>query len=400
MSTRHTAAESEAVPINIMVKPAGSRCNLNCNYCYFLGKKALLSPCGREQMSLPMLECFISQYLRQPHGRTVTFYWQGGEPTLSKLDFYQQAVTLQQKYRPAGVTIANHFQTNGVLLDERWCRFLHQHRFLVGLSIDGPRSLHDIYRRNRAGQGSFDAAMRAVELLRRYQVEFTTLTAVNNRNAARPNEVYRFLRDEIRSPLMQFIPVVEPVGFNTCAPAEGIAGKPQVEPWSVSGDAWGNFLCALFDNWYQHDLGRVFVHYFEAALQIWLGYPSPMCTLAPRCGTNLALNYDGSLYSCDHYVYPRHLLGNIQRSALARLAQSPSQLRFGRDKTDALGLRCRQCSYRFACHGDCPKNRLLQDKDGAAISYLCSGWLRFWRHIDPYLHQIAARLGRQVPARG
>lgn len=389
--------------IHVMAKPIGSRCNLDCTYCYYLNKQHTLGQCGPEQMTPQLLEHFIRQYIQQQSGPQILFSWQGGEPTLLGLDFFRRVVQLQQRYAQPGQQIANDLQTNGLLLNDDWALFLKQHQFLVGISIDGPEPLHDRHRHNRAGRGSFRQVMAAIALLHRHQVPFTTLTTVNAHNAEQPLAVYRFLRDEVASPMMQFIPIVARKPGLQLTPRQGDAAcVPQhadspVEPWSVSATQWGHFLCTLFDEWYQHDIGRHFVHYFEAAVATWSGQLSALCSLAPLCGKTLALEKDGALFSCDHFVEPGYQLGNISTQRLDQLAFSPRQQRFGIDKEASLPQQCRQCDYQFTCFGECPKNRLLLSQHGEpGLNYLCQGWHQFWAHIDQPLQQLLPRLGLRL----
>lgn len=402
--------------MNFMLKPTGSKCNLDCTYCFFLHKEDLLHATKKQQINDETLEQFIEQYIHQQDNKLISFFWQGGEPTLMGLDFYKKVVRLQQKHCPDGVKIDNLFQTNGIVLNDKWCRFFKENNFLIGLSIDGPQQLHNLYRKNKAGNGSYIQVKRAAQLLHKHNVEFTTLTTVNNITAKQPLDVYRFLRDEIRSPFMQFIPIVEPKQFRTHAPQCGdveiqpyqgsLAARSGhdesvVEPWSVDPDDWGQFLSTIFDEWFRQDIGKVFVQYFEAAVQMWMGQHSPLCTLAPECGNNLVMDFDGSVYTCDHYVYPEYKLGNLADNTLASMAYSTRQAQFSRNKQTSLPKQCQTCRYHFSCHGECPKNRFIKTKNGEeGLNYLCSGWYAFWSHIDPYVRHIVARLGYKVQIPG
>jgi len=341
-----------------------------------------------------------------------TFSWQGGEPTLLGIDFFRKVVELQKRYCPPHVRCENDLQTNGTLLDEAWCEFLGEHRFLVGLSLDGPKELHDHYRKDQAGHGSFAKVFRAARLLRKYRINFATLSCVNRLTAKQPLQVYRFLRDEVGSERLQFIPIVEPVGFWYKAPqyrdprALPLDGSPQarpghpesvVEDWCVDPDDWGEFLCRVFDEWYRKDSGRIYVHYFEAAVETWMGHVSPLCTQAPLCGKGLALEHDGSVYACDHYVFPEYCLGNILTVPLEQMAYSERQEQFGKGKEGKLPDYCRQCEYEFACFGECPKNRFIKTSGGEpGLNYLCRGWKRFFAHIDPHIQRIVRSLGASV----
>lgn len=398
--------------MHVMVKPTGALCNLDCTYCYYLSKQHLLGKPESWQISDEVLETFIRQYFEAQNCKEVVFSWQGGEPTLLGIDFFRKVVALEKKYCPPHVRCENDLQTNGTLLDDKWCEFLQQENFLVGLSIDGPRQLHDRYRTDKAGHGSFDRVYRAARLLKKHKVNFATLTCVNRTTARHPMKVYRFLRDKIGSKRMQFIPIVEPVGFQHAAPhrrdarqapALGSAGarpggaESVVESWSVDPDDWGRFLCSVFEEWVQKDLGRVYVHYFDAAVETWMGHVSPLCTQGPMCGKGLALERDGAVYACDHYVYPEHRIGNIIENRLEEMAFGKGQERFGKDKEGTLPRYCRRCEYLFACFGECPKNRLIRTPDGeAGLNYLCSGWKKFYAHIDAPVQKIVRSLGGAV----
>lgn len=400
--------------MNIMTKPIGSACNIDCSYCYYLSKEELL---GHEkgcsaQMSASMLEHYIKSYIEQQNHHEVVFHWQGGEPTLLGVNYFRDVVRLQKKYCPSGVTIKNNLQTNGTLLNDEWGKFLSKNRFLVGLSIDGPELIHNTYRTNRAGRGTFRQTMRGVELLHKHRVEFATLTCVNNISGANPLDVYRFLRDVVGSKQMQFIPIVEPKSFRSTAPQywpEGevlFQGMPQtepshpesiVEPWCVSATQWGQFLCTVFDEWLENDIGKINVPYFEACIETWMGRVNPLCTLAPMCGKGLAIEHNGDVFACDHYVYPEFKLGNINDEQLEDLQFSSGQEAFGRAKEGSLPKQCRDCKYQFACYGECPKNRFIKTLAGeTGLNYLCGGWKQFFTHIDPYISMIVATMGYPV----
>lgn len=394
-----------------MIKPVGPSCNLNCTYCYYLPKQRMFGE-GAPRMSEETLEELTRQYIRSQDSKVITFNWQGGEPTLAGLDFFRRAVALQDRYKRPGMVVENTLQTNGTLLDDRWCRFLRDNRFLVGLSIDGPCAVHDIYRRDRKGRPTGGRVVQAARALREHQVQFNTLTVINRENARRPLQVYRFLRNVIGSRYMQLIPCVEPKGFESIPPqvrdesAPPRAGDPAIRPgdlespvteWSVDPEDYGSFMIELFDEWVRKDVGRVFVMNFEVALASWLGLPAAACIFAERCGDALAVERDGSVYSCDHYVYPQHRLGTIHETELAEMVSSDRQVRFGKEKAEGLPPRCRECEVLFACHGECPRNRFLRDaSEGAGINYLCPGLRRFFNHIGPWMTLMA----REVAAGG
>jgi uncharacterized protein len=318
------------------------------------------------------------------------------------VEFFRKVVGLQRKHA-GGRKISNALQTNGTLLDNEWCEFLAAHKFLIGLSIDGPRELHDQYRVDKRQKPTFDAVMRGLELLRKHKVDFNTLTVVNRTNSQQPLEVYRFLK-EIGSEFLQFIPLVErrayaqpkTPGFDFAEPPEpGQPGGPQspVTEWSVEAKLYGNFLCAIFDEWVRQDVGRVFVQLFDAALGNWMGLGSSLCVFAEKCGAALAIEHNGDLYSCDHYVYPKYHLGNILNQSLGGMVRSDRQTKFGNDKFDTLPQFCRKCEVRFACNGECPKHRFIKTPDGEdGLNYLCPGYKRFFNHIDPGMRMMAQLL--------
>jgi uncharacterized protein len=343
------------------------------------------------------------------------FSWQGGEPTLRGLGFFHEVVALQRKYAKAGQRIENDLQTNGLLLDAEWIAFLKAHRFHVGLSIDGPRELHDTYRRARNDKPTFDYVMRAAALLREAEIPFAALCVVNRTNARRARDVYRFLVDEVGTWRVQFTPAVEPVSFMQVAPAKlphdqaprqherrarpGIEGAIVTE-WSVDPVDYGQFLIAVWDEWMRTDIGRVHVNLFETAVAQAAGLPAQMCTQGEFCGKAVAVEHDGEVFACDHFVYPEYRSGNIRHQHLGNLAFSPAQMKFGMDKRDTLPRQCMDCDYLKLCYGECPKNRLIRTDDGEpGLNYLCSGLYAFYRHIDPDVVRILQRIGGQSGAR-
>ena len=397
------------VRFHAMAKPIGPACNLDCSYCYYLSKAGLLEINNGAHISDELLEEYIKQYIEANNFNEVVFSWQGGEPTLLGLDFFKKVVALEKKYAGPHKRIENDLQTNGTLLNDEWCRFLKENNFLVGLSIDGPKELHDYYRKDKNGNGSFDRVFRSAQLLRKHNVDFATLTCVNRETAKHPLEVYRFLRDKIKSPRMQFIPIVEPRGFQNTAPhywsVENMVSlgderiHPEhpdsiVEDWCVDPDDFGSFLCTIFDEWYKKDIGRHFVHYFEAFVESWMGRINPLCTHGPMCGKGVALEHDGSIYSCDHYVYPEYRLGNIMDIKIENMVLSYKQEAFGRNKEASLPQYCRDCEYQFCCFGACPKDRFIKTPNGEpGLNYLCSGWKKFYKHIDADMQKIVRSLG-------
>ncbi len=397
-----------------MVKPVGAVCNLDCTYCYYLHKQELLGSSSKFRMSDELLETHIRQYIEGQDGAQVVFSWQGGEPTLLGLDFFRKVVELEKKCKKPNQRIENDLQTNGTLLNEEWAAFLHEHNFLVGLSIDGPQKLHDAYRITKNGGPTFEKVFAASQLLHQHRVRFNTLTVVNRLNAKRPLDVYRFLRNEVRPREMQFIPCVEPQVFRNVAPQMWDPrtlpefGSPAAHPgtkdsvvtdWSVDPDDWGYFLCKVWDDWFHRDYGKVFVNLFETAVAQWMGLPAQLCIYHDFCGKGVALEHDGGLYSCDHYVYPEYRLGNIQQISSSQMVFSEEQKKFGFAKSTSLTEYCRECKYLFACNGECPKNRLIRTPSGEpGLNYLCSGLKKFWTHIDPYMKEIIARVKEEQPA--
>ena len=365
---------------HLLAKPSGSACNLDCAYCFFLDKEALY-PGSKFRMSESMLEQYIRQTIEAHQAEVINIAWQGGEPTLMGLDFYRRALALAEKHRRPGTTFLHTMQTNGVLLDDEWVAFFKENNFLIGISLDGPSDLHNFYRLDKGGQPTFDKVMRGVRLLQKHAVEFNVLVTVNRVNGDYPLEVYHFLRDEVGADWIQFIPVVERINSDgQTLYQEG----DTVSDRSVLPEQFGRFLSIIFDEWVRHDVGRIFVQTFEASLRNWLRMPtSGMCVFNETCGTGLALEHNGDLYSCDHFVEPKFLLGNIEQTHMIELIASPQQVKFGQDKRDALPRFCRECDVRFACHGECPKNRFLNTPDGeAGLNYLCTGFKQFFHYVD------------------
>ncbi len=385
--------------LHVIAKPIGPICNLNCAYCFYLSKESLYDHQGAQwRMTDETLDAFVRQYLEaQPEtAGEIDFAFQGGEPTLLGVDFFRRAVELQRKHNTRGKRIRNSLQTNGILLDDRWCEFLRENDFLVGISIDGPADLHNKYRRDKQGRGTFDRVMEAVHRMRRYGVEFNALTCVNNHNGDHPVRVYRFLRDN-GIQFMQFIPIVErlPAGR---ALADSAAGKP-VTDRSVRPEQYGGFLTGVFDEWVHNDVGRVFVRDFDQSLAAWAGVGATLCVYSEFCGRATAIEHNGDLYACDHFVDPEHKLGNILETPIQELANSSRQIKFGRDKHEGLTRKCRECPVLFICNGGCPKDRILESADGGpSLNYLCEGFRAFFDHIDPYMKAMAAELEARRPA--
>lgn len=387
------------MPFHVMAKPGGARCNLDCTYCFYLEKEKLYPATGaRAHMTPDVLEAYVRQTM-EAHPVEAGFAWQGGEPTLMGVDFFRQAVDLQKKYA-GDRRVTNAFQTNGVLLDDEWGEFFAQNNFLIGLSVDGPKELHDAYRLDKGGRPTFDKVMRGLDVLKKHGVEFNTLTVVHHENSGHGLETYEFLKG-IGSCFHQFIPLIE--RFTPAPSPEGLSrssgpGEAQVSERSVTPEGWGDFLCSIFDSWIRNDVGKIFVQLFEVTLESTMGLPQSLCLFRPTCGDAVALEHTGDLYSCDHYVFPENRLGNIMESPMEALVAGPQQREFGQHKLDSLPAYCRRCDVRYACHGECPKNRFLTSPDGEpGLNYLCQGYKRFFRYSAPFFRAIAALLAQRRP---
>lgn len=370
-----------------LAKPTGAICNLDCTYCFYLSKERLY-PDSRFRMSDEVMETYVRQTLEAHAGREASLAWQGGEPTLMGLDFYRRMVATAERLRPPRTTIRHVIQTNGLLLDDEWCAFLKEHDFLVGLSLDGPEEIHDAYRVDRGGRGTHAKVVRALRRLQEHGVERNLLCTVHRGNEERGAEVYRYFRDDLGERFLQFIPIVERVG------------DADVSERSVTPDGWGRFLVAMFEEWVQRDVGQVFVQSFDEALAAWVGVPAGVCLFRETCGDAVAVEHNGDVYSCDHFVDPEHRLGNLLEAPLPGLVASAEQRAFGRAKRDTLPRQCVECPVRFACRGECPKNRFRLSRDGEpGLNYLCEGYFHFFRHVDPVMRQMAALLAsRRSPA--
>ncbi len=395
---------------NVMIKPAGSLCNLDCHYCYYLDKAEIYG--GREpRMSLEMLRICVQKYIEANDVPEVMFNWHGGEPLVMGLDFYRKALEFQREFA-GDKLIHNTLQTNGTLLTPAWADFFRDNDFLIGISIDGPQDIHDKYRKDKGGQPTFTSVMRGIELLYRHGVQFNTMSTVNKASEGRGLEVYNFLKS-IGSHYMQFMPVLEhvkyPVGKNGKAVK---AARPYiVDPyekdallaqWSVSALGFGTFLCDIFDYWVRNDVGQYYVNQFDAALACWYGTMPGTCVYAQTCGGNSVIEHNGDVYPCDHFVYPKYLLGNIMQNSLRELMTSPGQVKFGIDKRNGLPTKCIRCKYRFACNGECPKHRFGDAGSGgnsSKLNALCDGYYKFYSHVEPYMEKMLELLkAEQAPA--
>jgi len=387
---------------HLLAKPTGAICNLDCKYCFFLSKE-MLYPGSRFRMADELLEAYIRQLLESQPGPEVVVGWQGGEPTLMGLEFFERSIEYVDRYKKPRQRVSYTIQTNGTKLDAAWCAFFKKHNVLVGLSVDGPRALHDAYRVDKGGRGTFDDVMHGWRLLSRHGVDVNILCTVHAANADHPLEVYRFFRDGLKTEFIQFIPIIERVTpqmlpvANSGWGERGSDPRPlfllegdQVTDRSVGAEQWGRFLIGVFDEWVKRDVGKIYVQMFDAALASWVGAPPSMCIFSETCGSALALEHNGDLYSCDHFVEPKYLLGNIQQVHMLQLVTSEQQRQFGLAKRDTLPRYCRECPVRFACHGECPKNRFISTPDGEpGLNYLCAGYLAFFTHIDPTMRLMA-----------
>ena len=377
---------------HVMAKPTGARCNLRCDYCFFLEKSALY-PGSDERMTDEVAEAFVRQTIEAQQVPFVTLAWQGGEPTLMGLDFFRRALEVEREALPEGWQVERTIQTNGTLLDDEWAAFLADNDILVGLSIDGPRELHDAYRHDGAGRPVFDQVEAAARLLQKHGAEFNVLCTINAANAGHPLEVYRYFRDELGARFLQFIPIVEvETRLRTAAPARSLTA-------ACGSLAYGEFLSAIFDEWVRNDVGEMFVQFFDGVLAAYVRGYSSLCVLRPTCGEGVALEHNGDVYSCDHFVDTPYLLGNIMETPIGELVRGEQQRAFGEAKRDTLPRYCRECEFLFACNGECPKNRLLLTPDGEpGLNYLCEGLKHFFAHTDRRMRMLAALLqeGREA----
>jgi uncharacterized protein len=395
---------------HLLAKPSGSTCNLDCTYCFFLSKEALY-PNDKQRMSEATLEEYIRQLLESHRTPRVTVAWQGGEPTLMGLDFFKRAVELVERYRHPMQQVEHTCQTNGVLLDDEWCAFLKQHSFLVGLSVDGPKEIHDRYRVNRGGKGTFDEVMRGLSFLRKHGVDYNILCTVNAANEHHGRAVYRFFRDELHATWIQFIPIVERATPETLPIANlgwsDRPGQPRllytqagslVTERSVGGRQYGQFLVDIFEEWVRRDVGKIYVQLFDVTLHAYFG-EHMLCIHAPTCGYGPALEYNGDLYSCDHFVEPAFRLGNIHETHMLELVSSAQQRKFGLDKRETLTAQCRNCEVLHLCNGGCPKDRFALSRDGEpGQNYMCAGLELFYKHTRPAMDTMARLLRSNRPA--
>lgn len=386
-------------PLYVMTKPAGSLCNLACDYCYYTEKSKLYRHTPKHIMSDELLEKFIREYINCQTTPDIYFTWHGGETMMRPLDFYKKVVQLQRKYA-GGRNIVNSIQTNGTLITEDWCRFLHDENWLVGVSIDGPQEFHDEYRKSKTGKPSFRQVMNGIKLLNKFQVEWNAMAVVNDFNADYPLDFYHFFK-EIGCHYIQFTPIVErifkhPDGRILASPDEG--AEAALADFSITPEQWGNFLCTIFNEWVRQDVGEYFIQIFDATLANWMGVLPGLCSMAETCGHAGVMEFNGDVYSCDHFVFPEYKLGNIFQKNLIDMMFSDKQLKFGEAKKSTLTEQCRNCEFLFACHGECPKNRFASSEDGEpGQNYLCSGYHRFFKHVAPYMDFMKQELQHQRP---
>ncbi|MDR1672876.1 MAG: anaerobic sulfatase-maturation protein [Bacteroidales bacterium] len=393
----------QSIPLafHVMAKPTGPICNLGCTYCYYLEKEKIYGQTSRFRMDDALLEKFINEYIATQNVPVIQFTWHGGEPTLSGMDYFRRVLYLQSKYS-RGKTIENVLQTNGTLLNDEWCRFFADNHFLIGISVDGPEHVHDRYRLTRSGKPTFAQVMRGLELLVKHKVEFNTLSVVNDYNASFALEIYRFLK-AAGSHYMQFTPIVERIAERRPESAlhllaGGDVAEGTLAPWSVKPMDYGKFLCAVFDEWVIGDVGDYFVPTFDSALANWTGVMPSICIHGETCGHAAAIEHNGDVYACDHYVFPEYRLGNIRTDSLVSMMYSPRQTAFGKAKRDALPQYCKECEFLFACNGECPKNRIARTPSNEeGLNYLCAGLRHFYRHISPYMAFMAEELANARP---
>jgi len=376
-----------ARPLYVMVKSVGSVCNLSCDYCYYLEKSKLYKEAKNHVMSEELLDKFIEEYIQSQTMPQVMFTWHGGEPLMRPISFYKKAIDLQKKYAQ-GRTIDNCIQTNGTLLTDEWCRFFKENNFLVGVSIDGPQEFHDEYRKNKQGQPSFAKVMKGIELLKKHGVEYNAMAVVNDFNADYPLDFYHFFK-EIDCHYIQFTPIVERLsnradGLSLSSPVQ--QEKVDLAEFSISPEQWGNFLCAIFDEWVREDVGNYYIQLFDSTLANWIGEQPGVCTMAKNCGHAGVMEYNGDVYSCDHFVFPEYKLGNLYTNTLVEMMYSDKQTQFGEAKSKTLPSQCKECEFLFACNGECPKNRFAFTSTGEpGLNYLCKGYHQFFKHVAPYM---------------
>lgn len=386
-------------PLYIMLKPVGAHCNMACDYCYYLEKSKLYAQVPRHVMSEELLERFTKEYIESQTMNQVLFTWHGGETMMRPVSFYRKAIEFQKRYAN-GRQIDNVIQTNGTLLTDEWCEFLKENRWLVGISIDGPQEFHDEYRRTRTGKPTWAKVMRGIKLLKKHGVEWNGMAVVNDFNADYPLEFYNFFKEN-GCTYLQFAPIVERLvehadGRHLAHLKDG-ADAPLAD-FSVTAEQWGTFLCSIFDEWVRHDVGKTYVQLFDATLANWVGVAPGVCILAKECGHAGVMEFNGDIYSCDHFVFPEYKLGNIYQQSIIEMLYGEQQSRFSMLKHQSLPRQCKECEFEFACHGECPKNRFINDRYGnAGLNYLCKGYLKYFKHVAPYMDFMKKEYQNQRP---
>ena len=401
--TSKTQKINNPLSVHVMAKPSGAICNISCEYCFYLEKEKLYPSVSKSKwkMSDEVLENYVKQYIEAQKVPVVNFAWQGGEPTLLGIDFYKKAVKLQ-KFYAKGKTITNAFQTNAILIDDKWAEFLKQENFLVGVSIDGPQKLHDRYRVDRGNNPTFEKVINGLDSIKKFNVEFNTLTVLHRHNADYPEEIYKFLTEDLDSNFMQFIPIVERVSRierdDKLALVAPDHEEADLTDWSVGSEQYGRFLAKIFDIWVKKDVGKRFVQIFDTTLASWVGNHPGLCIFAETCGDAMIIEHNGDVYSCDHFVYPDYKLGNVKNKSIRDMTDSPEQRKFGMDKKNTLPKYCRECEFKFACNGGCPKQRFITTPDGEpGLNYLCKGYKVFFGHTAPYMKFMANELKNARP---
>ncbi len=385
-------------PLYVMLKPAGSLCNLACKYCYYLEKGNLYKQYKDRVISDELLEKFVKDYIESQTLPQVLFTWHGGETLMRPISFYKKALELETRYA-GGRQIDNCIQTNGTLLTDEWCEFFKENNFLVGVSIDGPQEFHDEYRRTRSGKPSFQKVMNGIRLLNKHGVEWNALAVINDFNADYPLDFYHFFKD-IHCKYIQFTPIVERIVNRTdgLTLAPGMQEQGKLADFSITAEQWGNFLCTIFDEWVREDVGDYYIQLFDATLANWSGVAPGICDMARECGHAAVMEFNGDVYCCDHFVYPEYKLGNLHEKTLTEMLYSKRQQDFGKAKYKSLPRQCRECEFLFACNGECPKNRFLKDKYGEfGLNYLCKGYYRFFKHVAPYMDFMKKELDAHRP---
>lgn len=382
----------------IMLKPAGSLCNLRCKYCYYFEKNQLYQQDKNHVITDALLEKFIKDYIESQVSPEVLFTWHGGETLMRPIAFYEKALKLQ-KFYGRGRHIENCIQTNGTLITEEWCKFFKKNAFLVGVSIDGPQEFHDEYRKTVGGGPSFQKVMKGIRLLNKHGVEWNALAVVNDFNVDYPLDFYHFFK-EIGCHYIQFTPIVERIVTRsdglTLAP--GMTEGGEITDFSVTPEQWGDFLCTIFDEWVRNDVGNYYVQLFDATLANWVGVTPGICSMSENCGHAGVMEYNGDVYSCDHFVYPEYKLGNLKEKTLYEMMNSAKQMEFAKNKKQRLPQQCKECKFLFACHGECPKNRFLRDRYGIpGLNYLCKGYYKFFEHVAPYMDFMKKEYEAQRP---